>query len=137
MAAAMQNVADEVFAAGRKAYIIPGGGSNPIGATGYVACAEEILTQSFELGLKIDRVVCASGSTGTHAGLVTGFYGNNADIPVIGINVSRTKADQAHLVYDLVAKPPIMSASTRPSRKRPSCVLEITWVPDIRCPRLK
>jgi D-cysteine desulfhydrase len=104
MAAAMQKMADEVAAEGRKAYIIPGGGSNPIGATGYVACAEEILTQMFDLGLKIDRVVCASGSTGTHAGLVTGFYGNNANIPVIGINVSRTKEDQEPLVYDLVCK---------------------------------
>jgi D-cysteine desulfhydrase len=104
MAAAMQKMADEVAAEGRKAYVIPGGGSNPIGATGYVACAEEILTQMFDLGLKIDRVVCASGSTGTHAGLVTGFYGNNADIPVIGINVSRTKENQEPLVYDLVCK---------------------------------
>jgi D-cysteine desulfhydrase len=104
MTAAMHKVADEVSAEGRKAYIIPGGGSNPIGATGYVACAEEILTQLFDLGLKIDRVVCASGSSGTHAGLVTGFYGINADIPVIGINVSRTKKDQEQLVYDLVCK---------------------------------
>jgi D-cysteine desulfhydrase len=104
MTAAMQKVADGISAEGRKAYIIPGGGSNPIGATGYVACAEEILTQLFDLGLKIDRVVCASGSTGTHAGLLTGFYGNNADIPVIGINVSRTKEDQEPLVYDLVCK---------------------------------
>jgi D-cysteine desulfhydrase len=102
MAAAMQKAADEVAAQGRKAYIIPGGGSNPIGATGYVACAEEILAQLFDLGLNIDRVVCASGSTGTHAGLVTGFYGNNANIPVIGINVSRTKEDQEPLVYDLI-----------------------------------
>jgi D-cysteine desulfhydrase len=98
----MQKAADEVAAQGRKAYIIPGGGSNPIGATGYVACAEEILAQLFDLGLNIDRVVCASGSTGTHAGLVTGFYGNNANIPVIGINVSRTKEDQEPLVYDLI-----------------------------------
>ena len=104
MAAAMQKAADEVAAAGRKAYIIPGGGSNPIGATGYVACAEEILNQLFDRGLKIDRVVCASGSTGTHAGLVTGFYGNNANLPVIGINVSRTKEAQEPLVYDLVRK---------------------------------
>jgi D-cysteine desulfhydrase len=104
MAAAMQKAADEVAAEGGKAYIIPGGGSNPIGATGYVACAEEILTQLFDLGLKIARVVCASGSTGTHAGLVTGFYGNNANIPVIGINVSRTKEDQEPLVYDLIQK---------------------------------
>ena len=102
MAAAMQKVADEVAAEGRTAYIIPGGGSNPIGATGYVACAEEILSQIFDRGLKIDRVVCASGSTGTHAGLVTGFYGNNAHLPVVGINVSRTKEEQEPLVYDLV-----------------------------------
>lgn len=104
MAAAMQKVADAVAAEGRKAYVIPGGGSNPIGATGYVACAEEILAQLFDRGLKIDRVVCASGSTGTHAGLVTGLYGNNANLPVIGINVSRTKEAQEPLVYDLVRK---------------------------------
>lgn len=102
MSKEMQKVADEVSAEGRNAYIIPGGGSNPVGATGYVACAEEILSQLFELGLKIDHVVCASGSTGTHAGLVTGFYGNNADIPVIGINVSRSKEAQEPLVYNLV-----------------------------------
>jgi D-cysteine desulfhydrase len=102
MAAAMQQVADELAAEGRKGYIIPGGGSNPIGATGYVACAEEILGQLFEQGLKIDRVVCASGSTGTHAGLVTGFYGNNSNIPVIGINVSRKKQQQEEMVYRLV-----------------------------------
>ncbi len=98
----MQQVADGLEAEGRKGYIVPGGGSNPIGATGYVACAEEILCQMFEQGLKIDRVVCASGSTGTHAGLVTGFYGNNSNIPVIGVNVSRPKDVQEELVYNLV-----------------------------------
>jgi len=104
LASAMQTVADAVAAEGRKAYIIPGGGSNPVGATGYVACAEEILSQTFELGISIDRIVCASGSAGTHAGLVTGYYGNNSNIPVIGINVSRAKDDQEELVYDLVQR---------------------------------
>ena len=104
MTAAMQAVADEVAGEGRKAYVIPGGGSNPLGATGYVACAEEILAQSFELGINIDRIICASGSAGTHAGLVTGFYGNNSNIPVIGINVSRPKSDQEELVYNLVQR---------------------------------
>lgn len=102
MTAEMQAMADEVATEGRNAYIIPGGGSNPIGATGYVACAEEILNQTFEQHLIIDRVVCASGSTGTHAGLVTGLYGNNSSISVIGINVSRTKIEQEELVYRLV-----------------------------------
>ncbi len=104
MAATMQQVADEVAAEGRKAYVIPGGGSNPVGATGYVACAEEILDQTFETGLILDRLVCASGSTGTHAGLIVGLYGNNANIPIVGINVSRTKDAQEPLVYDLVQR---------------------------------
>ena len=100
----MQTEADEVAAAGRKAYIIPGGASNSLGALGYVACAEEILNQIFEKGLRIHRVVCASGSAGTHAGLVTGFCGTNSNIPVVGINVSRTKEAQEELVYGLVQK---------------------------------
>ena len=104
MMAAMQAVADEVAGEDRKAYVIPGGGSNPVGATGYVACAEEILFQTFDLEINIDGIICASGSAGTHAGLVTGFHGNNSNIPVIGINVSRPKAEQEELVYDLVQR---------------------------------
>jgi D-cysteine desulfhydrase len=100
----MKAVAEEVSALGRKPYIIPGGGSNPIGATGYVACAEEILQQLFDKGIRIDRVVCASGSAGTHAGLVTGFYGNSSNIPVVGVDVSRPKELQEKLVLDLVQK---------------------------------
>jgi D-cysteine desulfhydrase len=102
MAEAMQSVADEVAAEGRKAYVIPGGGSTPVGATGYVAGAEEILAQLFDLNIRIDRVVCPSGSSGTHAGLVVGFWGNNSNIPVVGIDVSRPKDVQEELVYGLV-----------------------------------
>jgi len=102
MMAAMQAAAAEVASEDRQAYVIPGGGSTPVGATGYVACAEEILAQTFDLGINIDRVVCASGSAGTHAGLVTGFHGNNSNIPVIGINVSRPRDEQEQLVYELV-----------------------------------
>jgi len=104
MMKAMDKAADEVKAEGRKAYAIPVGGSNPIGATGYVACAQEIMAQTFEQGINIDYVVCASGSAGTHAGLLTGFYGCNMNVPVLGINVSRAKHDQEELVYDLVKR---------------------------------
>jgi len=104
MTAKMQKVADELAEVGRKTYVIPGGGSNPVGATGYAACAQEILAQTFENRLNIDRIVCASGSAGTHAGLVTGFHGTNSDIPVIGVNVSRKKSEQEELVYDLVQR---------------------------------
>lgn len=97
----MEAVAAEVAAMGRKAYVIPGGGSNEIGATGYVACAEEILAQSFDKGISFDYIVTTSGSAGTHAGLLTGFFGNNTNIPVIGINISRKKDVQTELVYNL------------------------------------
>ena len=100
----MGEMAQELKAQGRTAYVIPTGGSNPVGATGYVACAEEILAQSFDLGIRIDRVVCASGSGGTHAGLVAGFYGNSSGIPVVGINVSRRKGPQEDLIYDLASR---------------------------------
>ncbi len=100
----MELAAEELRGKGRKPYVIPGGGSNPIGATGYVACAQEIVAQSFELGIRIDRIVVASGSSGTHAGLVTGLFGTNASIPVVGINVSRPKEPQEELVYGLVER---------------------------------
>jgi D-cysteine desulfhydrase len=82
MMAEMQKVADEIAAPGRHPYIISGDGSNEIGSLGYVACAEEVLAQSFDLGINVNTVVCASGSGGTHAGLLIGFSGNNSGIPV-------------------------------------------------------
>lgn len=98
----MEAVADALARTGRKGYVIPGGGSNPLGALGYVACAQEILAQTFDLGLDIHTIVCASGSAGTQAGLVTGVQGCNLNLPVLGINVSRTKEDQEALVFGLV-----------------------------------
>ena len=104
MMAAMNGVAEEVAKEGRKSYIIPGGGSNPIGATGYVACAQELQDQFFEKSLNLDKVVVSSGSTGTHAGLVTGFAGCNMNIPILGINVSRDNDVQEDMVFDLVQR---------------------------------
>jgi D-cysteine desulfhydrase len=101
MAAAMQAMAKEVEAEGGRPYLIPGGASTPLGALGYAACAQEIVSQSFELGVRIDRVVCASGSAGTHAGLLAGFWGTNSGIPVAGMNVSRPKLQQEELVFKL------------------------------------
>ncbi len=95
---AMQALAEDLARQGRKGYIIPGGGSNALGALGYVAAAQEILAQSFDKGLRIDRIVLASGSSGTHAGTVVGLHGANADIPVIGIGVSRDPEQQQPLV---------------------------------------
>ena len=99
MAAAMQQVADELAAQGRQGYIVPGGGSNAIGGLGYVACAQEMQQQWFEQGLHFDSVVVGSGSSGTHGGLLAGFLGNRIDVPILGVGVSRDPADQVPLVH--------------------------------------
>jgi D-cysteine desulfhydrase len=99
MLLAMQQVAAELATLGRKGYIVPGGGSNAIGGLGYVACAQELQQQFFEQGVQIDKLVVGSGSSGTHGGLLAGFLGNNIQIPIIGIGVSRDPVDQDPLVH--------------------------------------
>ena len=88
-------------AAGERAYVIPGGGSNRVGALGYVSCAQELMQQVDEMGLRIDRVVTATGSAGTQAGLVVGLEGSNAGIPVLGIGVRLPKDRQEANVHHL------------------------------------
>jgi len=104
MAAEMQKVADELTAQGRKPYIVPGGGSNEIGATGYAACAQEILNQSLKMGVSFDHIVCTSGSTGTHAGLLVGLKGENANIPLTGIGINKPCPIQKPNVLKLATK---------------------------------
>ncbi len=104
MTAAMDKIAGELAAEGRRGYVIPGGGSNPLGALGYVACAEEILAQSFDMGLNLDHIVCASGSAGTHAGLLVGLLGCSAQLPLTGINVRRRRLEQEGNVHALAER---------------------------------
>lgn len=100
----MEKVAAALREKGKKPYIIPGGGSNEIGATGYVACAQEITQQTYEMGLNVDYLVTASGSGGTHAGLLAGFFGTNSGIPILGVNVSRPNEKQIPLIRDLAQR---------------------------------
>lgn len=101
MAAELNATADAVRARGGTPYVIPGGGSNATGALGYVDCAREIVVQADELVLKIDRIVTATGSAGTHAGLVAGLAVMGADVPVLGIGVRAPKARQEEAVLKL------------------------------------
>ncbi len=94
---------EQLRAAGEKPYVIPGGGSNRVGAQGYVSCAQELMQQADEQGLKIDRIVTATGSAGTQAGLVVGLEGMNAGVPVLGIGVRQPKDRQETSVHRLAA----------------------------------
>ncbi len=101
MNAEMEKVADRFRAEGRNVYTIPGGGSNPTGALGYVNCAFEMLAQFNDRGLKVDHIVHATGSAGTQAGLITGLKAMNAQIPLLGIGVRAPKPKQEENVYNL------------------------------------
>lgn len=116
LAAAMKAVADELAEQGRRAYVIPGGGSTPLGALGYVACAQEIVAQSFESALTFDHVVVASGSAGTHAGLVVGFDAVDADIALTGVNVRRSRAEQEGNVHKLAVETAALLGVAPPPR---------------------
>jgi L-cysteate sulfo-lyase len=92
---------EQLRAAGEKVYVIPGGGSNTVGALGYVSCAQELVQQADEMDLQIDRLVTATGSAGTQAGLVVGLEGMNANIPVLGIGVRLPRDRQEANVHRL------------------------------------
>ena len=100
----MQDFADTLTEKGKKPYIIPGGGSNPIGALGYVNCARELTEQASEIGLKIDALVHATGSAGTQAGLVAGLAAIQSSIHLLGIGVRAPKDKQEQMVFDLAQK---------------------------------
>ncbi|MFC7736038.1 D-cysteine desulfhydrase [Roseomonas sp. GCM10028921] len=104
MQAEMETLAEELRAAGRKPYVIPGGGSNPVGALGYVGAALELVAQAAEMGLRIDHVVHATGSAGTQAGLVAGLVGLNSGIPVLGIGVRAPREKQEANVLALAQR---------------------------------
>jgi len=89
---------------GKRPYLIPMGGSNEIGSLGYVRCAKEILKQLSEQNTKIDQIIFATSSAGTQAGLLAGLIGENSNIPVLGINVSRCEKEQTALVVSLLRK---------------------------------
>jgi len=104
MDAAMEEKAEEIRTTGKIPYIIPGGGSNHIGALGYVNCALETLAQANDRGLHIDHFVTATGSAGTQAGLVVGLEATNSQIPVLGIGVRAPKEKQEENVFNLACK---------------------------------
>jgi D-cysteine desulfhydrase len=106
--AIMEEYARHLAGPRRKAYIICEGGSNAIGTWGYVRATEEIYHQVQSLKLKIDGIVAAVGSGGTHSGLLLGTKLLQWKVPVHGINICDNsdyfKAKIAEEISDTVKK---------------------------------
>ncbi len=94
-----------------KAFCIPIGGSNALGAWGYIKAIEEIKTQCQQQQINPSALVVADGSGGTHAGLVAGCELHNWDLSIIGMAVCdsteyfqrKVKTDIAQLQTDYTA----------------------------------
>ncbi|WP_323077990.1 D-cysteine desulfhydrase [Klebsiella quasipneumoniae] len=99
-AAQLDELATRIEAQGYRPYVIPVGGSNALGALGYVESALEI-AQQCEGAVEISSVVVASGSAGTHAGLAVGLEQLMPQAELIGVTVSRAVADQLPKVVAL------------------------------------
>ncbi|MCG7310067.1 D-cysteine desulfhydrase [Brachybacterium sp. ACRRE] len=97
----MEEIARELEARGARPYVIPIGGSNALGALGYVDAADELLRQFDEAGLEVDEIVTPSGSAGMQAGLVAGLHAAGSGIDVVGINVSRSREEQEPKIVGL------------------------------------
>lgn len=98
--AQLAELATRLEAQGFRPYVIPVGGSNALGALGYVESALEI-AQQCEGAVSISSVVVASGSAGTHAGLAVGLEQVMPEAELIGVTVSRKVADQLPKVVTL------------------------------------
>lgn len=90
---ALEALAHELRAAGRHPYLIPRGGATPLGCVGYVLASLELAGQLAAAGIAPTAVVAATGSCGTQAGLVVGARWLQASYRVLGVTVSRPRAE--------------------------------------------
>jgi D-cysteine desulfhydrase family pyridoxal phosphate-dependent enzyme len=88
---------NQAWEAGRRPYLIPYGGSNATGASAYVAAISELVEQ----GMKFDRIVFASSSGGTQAGMIVGAKALEIATRITGISVDKPSDKLQQIVLDL------------------------------------
>jgi D-cysteine desulfhydrase family pyridoxal phosphate-dependent enzyme len=86
-------VADHLSAQGKGTYVMPIGGSTPIGALGFVDAYLELREQLAIVGVKPSSIVHATSSGGTQAGLAIGADLLHDDVKILGIGVAKTAGD--------------------------------------------
>jgi D-cysteine desulfhydrase family pyridoxal phosphate-dependent enzyme len=103
-----EQVGEEVVAAekaeGHRPFLIPVGASDEVGAAGFVAALEELKGQLDELRLRVDRVVFASSSFGTQAGLCVGAKALGFEAQLAGIAIESTRMELQTAVAEIAAR---------------------------------
>jgi D-cysteine desulfhydrase len=83
----LQETFDHALAAGKKPYLVPYGGSSPVGALGYAFAMEELVRQ----GVSADWIIFGTSSGGTHAGLTLGKHQFGFGGKVLGISIDESE----------------------------------------------
>lgn len=94
----LKELPEQLRAQGRKPYMIPVGGSNGVGATGYVVAMMELMEQLRTSGQRVDHIVFGSSSGGTQAGLVVGARLTGFTGQLHGLSID--KNDPEHEEYE-------------------------------------
>ena len=93
--AKLSQIPDELRKQGDKPYVIPVGGSNGVGATGYVLAMMELAEQLNGMNRRVDHVVFASSSGGTQAGIVVGAKVTGFNGGLHGVSIDKDNGDGA------------------------------------------
>lgn len=97
----MRELAARYAKKGKKPYIIPEGGSDPLGVWGYVKALEEIRKQAIKSKIDVSAIACAVGSGGTYAGLYLGTKLSGWNVKILGYAVCRDSMYFKKRIYDL------------------------------------
>ena len=84
-------IAGQLRSQGRRPYVIPYGGSNAVGAMGFVDAVSELKGQLSAQNISVDCLIFPSSSGGTHAGITVGADLYDLSMRVIGIAIDRTE----------------------------------------------
>ncbi|MDP8228685.1 MAG: D-cysteine desulfhydrase family protein [Candidatus Electryoneaceae bacterium] len=98
----LSKLAEKVVSQGGNPYIVTEGGSDPVGAWGYVEAAKEAMNQCRLECIKPKRIICATGSGGTHAGLLVGARLYGWDVDIISVSVCHSAPETAVRIGEIV-----------------------------------
>jgi D-cysteine desulfhydrase family pyridoxal phosphate-dependent enzyme len=93
----LQAVFDELKSEGQAPYLVPYGGSSPIGALGYHFAMQEFMNQN----ISIDWIIVASSSGGTQSGLTSGAQAFQFEGKILGISIDEPENDLKEKVAEL------------------------------------
>ncbi|MEW6506306.1 MAG: D-cysteine desulfhydrase family protein [Bacteroidota bacterium] len=90
-------IVEKLRLTGKKPYIIPYGGSNPIGVNGFIEAMNELKQQLNDLGIHLDHIIFASSSGGTHAGIILGNEIYNLGSNLVGIEIDKEENEEPYI----------------------------------------